>query len=598
MHAQRSSRIATRFAPFALVCIFAFIAPGCKWSHTRGHWHEPQTPPLAAVRELPARERQVACNCGAELLVAAAGSDVAEPSTAGLYYQAALGSGRCLETPGIDEGARSIAWHTYQASLKGLLVALSQQSQATAGSPFIVIVGGQAVQLSVSLHGFAWQAQDLQQFAVVEDYDVDSISRVHRRSGIGIPIVIERRQRTGSAAEQFLPPRSDFGATAVLRPTADDAGHKTTATATLELYNPHTTAAIDVGDRQMPLAADFSAALAYYAIHESPSVNPISSFLDPGASSGNEGLYFWQPYQRGKIPIVFVHGLVSSPSTWTDMINDLRATPGFDERYQVWAFRYATGNSFLRAAAHLRRSLYEAAATVDPNGEDPALNSMVLVGHSMGGLVSKLQVVDSRNELWRTVASRSFEQIVANDRTRRELAAALFFEPQPNVRRVVFIAVPHGGSSWATRPVGRVASTLVRGDEERDAMHQQLIADNPGVFSPAVERRLPTSIDMLEPKNPLLLTIRGLPVTPEVTVHSIIGTGGMLSAIEPSDGIVPVASALHPNAASTTYIAAKHERVHRQAETVRQMQAILAQHLEECAVGAEAKRIELNRRPQ
>ena len=77
-----------------------------------------------------------------------------------------------------------------------------------------------------------------------------------------------------------------------------------------------------------------------------------------------------------------------------------------------------------------------------------------------------------------------------------------------------------------------------------------------------------------------------------------IGTGGMLSTIEPSDGIVPVASALHPNAASTTYIAAKHERVHRQAETVRQMQAILAQHFEECAVGAEAKRIELNRRPQ
>jgi pimeloyl-ACP methyl ester carboxylesterase len=263
------------------------------------------------------------------------------------------------------------------------------------------------------------------------------------------------------------------------------------------------------------------------------------------------------------------------------MVNDLRATPGFDAHYQVWAFRYATGNSFLRSAAHLRRSLYEAAQTVDPDGVDPALRASVLVGHSMGGLVAKLQTVDSGNTLWRAVANRPFEQIYADDRTREEMAGVLFFEPHPNVRRVVFLATPHGGSSWAARPVGRIASILASPDDERAQRFERLVADNPGVFSPDVSRRLPTSIDMLEPTNPLLVAIRGLAVNDRVTVHSVIGTGGMLSPIAASDGVVPVTSAQHRNAASTMYVRANHEHVHRDEASVRELQAILALHLEQ-----------------
>lgn len=576
----------------AILATLLCAATGCQWGRSRGYWQDAQPPAVADARELHARwQRSSLQDCGTRPLLAAAELGPCSAEAASRYYGAALASVQCLDAEDVDEAGRCIALETYHASTKGLLVALARQTPASAGGPFIVTVDGHAMQIAVSMHGFAWDAEDFQRLTVVESYRVESLSRVHRRRGVGVPVVIERLQRTGRAGERFLPERSVFAATAVLRPVARDDTSAIGTAATLDLYDPHAIAAVDFGGRRMPLAGDLSAALAYYAIRESPAVNPISWFLDPGASTGDEGLYFLEPYQPGKIPVVFVHGLVSSPSTWTDMVNDLRATPGFDERHQVWAFRYATGSSFLRAAAHLRRSLYEAVATVDPHGEDGALRSMVLVGHSMGGLVSKLQVVDSRDRLWRSVAARPLEQIAADAATRQELAEVLFFERNPHVRRVVFIAVPHGGSSWATRPVGRFASSLVRGDEARNAMHARLIADNPGVFAPAVERRLPTSVDMLEPSNPLLVAIRGLPVVPEVRVHSVIGTGGMFSAVEPSDGVVPAASAVHGAVQSTTYIHARHERVHREEETVRKLRAVLAQHLAEyAAASAQAKR--------
>jgi pimeloyl-ACP methyl ester carboxylesterase len=569
----------------AVLLFLVWSAAGCRWIHSRGEWCEARPPTCECAREIDARCRtESAYDCGTRQLVAATDADAANGNAARLYYEAALASELVLGAPDVDAESRGVALASYQASLKGLLIELSRNRHSLETGPLVVRAGGRAIELSVSMHGFAWDVADVQQLIVVEDYRADSLSRIHRRSGIGVPVIVQRRHRTGaSASEQYLIERSAFAATAVLRVEAGGDGETTAAKATIELYNPYTMAAIEIGGQRVPLAADLSSPLAYYAIHQTPDVNPIAWFLDPGASTGEEGLYFLEPYQPGKIPIVFVHGLVSSPSTWTDMVNDLRATPGFNERYQVWAFRYATGSSFLRAAAHLRRTLYEAAETVDPDGADPALRATVLVGHSMGGLISKLQVVDTGNALWRSVASRPIEQINAGERTRRELAEALFFEPHPHVRRVVFIATPHGGSSWAARPVGRIAAALARSDDERSRQFDRLIADNPGVFHPAVERRLPTSVDMLEPKNPLLAAMRGLPVSPQVPVHSIVGTGGFLLGLAASDGVVPEESAVHPNAASTLYVRASHEKVHREEATIRKVLAILNRHLAEQA---------------
>lgn len=168
-----------------------------------------------------------------------------------------------------------------------------------------------------------------------------------------------------------------------------------------------------------------------------------------GSSTNRPELFFLEPHRPGRIPLVFIHGLLSDPSTWVDQANDLRAIPQVSERYQIWGFRYPTVDPFLQPAAALREQLQQAVTAIDPSGTDPALQNIILVGHSMGGLIAKLQVTYSGTTLWDAFANRPLETIVAEDSIKARLYRDFFFMPSPFVRRVVFVGSPHGGSSLA-----------------------------------------------------------------------------------------------------------------------------------------------------
>ena len=82
-----------------------------------------------------------------------------------------------------------------------------------------------------------------------------------------------------------------------------------------------------------------------------------------------------------------VHGLISSPLAWIPMLNELLRDPEIQKHYQFILYMYPTGVPIPIAAASLRDSLLEARQMYDPNGRDPAFDRMVLLGHSMGGLL-------------------------------------------------------------------------------------------------------------------------------------------------------------------------------------------------------------------
>ena len=107
------------------------------------------------------------------------------------------------------------------------------------------------------------------------------------------------------------------------------------------------------------------------------------------------GLSLLRPYERGKIPVVFVHGLWSNPWSWSRMIESLEADAALRDRYQFWTFGYSTGDPILYSAWLLRRDLDEARRKFDPDGTDAAFDRTVVVGHSMGGLLAKKMVQDS-----------------------------------------------------------------------------------------------------------------------------------------------------------------------------------------------------------
>ena len=421
--------------------------------------------------------------------------------------------------------------------------------------------------IPTQFYGFPWQAEDFEALVPVGNYATKELRNFHRQSGLGVAAVALRYRKPH---ERFRHHRQQFAATVALRRSPE------TQSFVLALYDPLRVAATRVRGAEIQLARDISAPIVF-AIQDVRE-EYITGFLQPGSTMSDVGLFMTEPYQPGKIPVVFVHGLLSDPLTWVHLANEMRADPVLRQKYQIWGFEYPTGDPFLKSAAVLRNQLAELRGTLDPAHVDPAMSNMVLVGHSMGGLVAKLQVSHSGNDLWAAVANKPFPEVVLNPWVREQLAVAFFFEPTPDVSRVVFIGTPHRGSAWAQRIVGRLGATLVREPAEKRQAHLQVIHDNPGVFSKEFSRRIPKSIDMLRYNSPLLQAVSCLRISPGVQLHSIIGRG-YCSSQGDSDGVVPVSSARHPGTVTEKQVNAWHGQIHKTPEGTEELFCILRTHL-------------------
>ncbi|MFM8827001.1 MAG: esterase/lipase family protein, partial [Actinomycetota bacterium] len=422
------------------------------------------------------------------------------------------------------------------------------------------------------------------------------ITRRHVRSGFGLPVVVRVAPEVSGS---FAPPRQSLPATAVLRfrmPGDENFLQKVSgplardhAAAVLDLANPVEIAAVHIGPARPPLAADLTAPLLDM-LAGMPQAG-ITGFVQPfGRGDTRPRLELLEPHQPGRIPVVFIHGLASDEGTWFDMLNELRAWPEFHRRFEPWVYHYPTGASFAQCSAILREELRTAVRTFDTPEGDPALRSMVLVGHSMGGLHAKLQVVTPGTTLWDTIACRPFTELVAPPRIKHFVGRGYFFEPLPFVRRVVFIATPHRGSILASLGVGRAASMVVQQPAQMRAIHEQLVEMNPGMLRPDYERRMPTTVDLLQPSSELLQAIESLRVPCWVSTHSIVGNGHASLTGERDDCVVAVSSAHTPGAVSEIMVPASHTRVHHQPLAIQEVQRILVQHLQETGLDAVAQR--------
>lgn len=575
---------ATRFTPpprrrlgrlaGGLLCCFSLA--GCSVLHHGSRW---PTPPAAvplrpgAVAGATPLERAELFYARAELLAAggAAGQAIGE------YHRAAKWAWHAL--PDSPDPPR--AQQLYRSSLHGMLAIACRQGYFDPRCGLrLPTVDGRPRIVPVKYQGFPWQPDDFQQLAPVGDYASKSLDRRYQTPGVGAPLVVRRRSQPG---QPLVNDEQAFAATVVLHPdepfgddatVCSDSRTPTDSSFVLAFYDPLRRSSCQAHGHSLPLARDITAPIAF-RLSEAGSANlALSGFLQVGGAEESR-LYMIEPYQPGKIPVVFVHGLLSDSLTWANMANELRAQPWVLDNFQLWAFQYPTGQSFLRSAAELRAQLAQARRLLDPQQADPALSQIVLVGHSMGGLVCKLQITGSGEHLWRAVANRPLDQIVTTPRTRSELRESFFFQASPLVSRTIFIATPHRGSATASRGVGRVGSALVKSPPDVQAAHQQLICDNPDVFSAEVRRRVPTSVDLLEPQSELLQAIGRLPVRPGVVLHSIIGDHRYMIGEGRGDGVVPVSSARISGVASELLVDAKHVRVQQDPESVAEVLRIL-----------------------
>jgi len=266
------------------------------------------------------------------------------------------------------------------------------------------------------------------------------------------------------------------------------------------------------------------------------------------------GLSLLRPYVRGKIPVVLIHGLWSSPRSWTRMLEAFESDPVLQERYQFWAFGYSTGGPILYSAFLLRQALREARQQFDPADTDPAFGRMVLVGYSMGGLLAKVMAQDSQSRLWETISAKPPDQLVGPPDACESLRRSFIFKPLQEVQRLILIATPHRGSLLNQGAVPKIAARFVRhADFLKTAHRSLLISNHPGFFRGAFRRGLSTSIHQLEWEHPLLLELSELGIDPAVKYHSI-----MTDLRDPprpggGDGVVPYDSA-HLDGASSELI--------------------------------------------
>ncbi|HYZ74137.1 MAG TPA: hypothetical protein VE641_13745, partial [Chthoniobacterales bacterium] len=310
----------------------------------------------------------------------------------------------------------------------------------------------------------------------------------------------------------------DFGQTTSQQASVRDA--------TLSLYQPNQRDKVELAHTERPLAADFAAPTAYYP---NPLLAGLYAMMRPGSYTERAGLYMLEPYDPDQIPVVFVHGLLSIPQMWRPTIDAIQSDPELQGKFQFWVFSYPTGDPIVLSALRLRESLAQVYQLY------PRTKGMILIGHSMGGLVSRLQSTDSKRVLWDGVFRKDADQLYAALPPDSIVKRALIFDANPRVKRIVFICVPHRGSYLATSWVGSLGVSLIRLPSAIISRAESILL-NP-LLKNIGYKRLPTGINGLSPRSPVLHSLDTLPIN--APYYSIIGDRGRGDTPNSSDGVVP-----------------------------------------------------------
>ncbi len=480
----------------------------------------------------------------------------------------------------------------YNGSLEESLRILTRNNALVAGASHRLEAAGGQWTVDIVSHATRWRAEDFEQFKFVSDYEVRGLPNHYRTYGLGVPLIgVRRAPNQQSPEEHYYPPGMSLPVTAFLSvvPAAatSNSEDRSKHRCVLELYDTLNTTDVAVAGRRVPLESDLTTPLAYFLDRADLDSLSLVGLLKPEELNSYTGLYMAQPFEPDKIPVLMIHGLYSSPMTWMEMFNDLRAQPELRKHYQFWFYLYPTGEPFWISAAQLRYDLHRMREELDPQHRAPALDHMVLVGHSMGGLLARMQIVSSGNRFWNLVTDQPFQLVKAETDVRDRLAQAFFFRPNPSVRRVITIGTPYRGSTASNSATQWLAQRLIRLPNMLLVRRQQLFKQNPGIFPRRSLLETTNSIEALAPSSPILPVLLEASPAPWVKVHNIVGVAqnsGLIQRVsftERGDGVVSFESAHLDNVASELVVDADHMTVHRHPLAVLEVRRILHEHLAE-----------------
>jgi pimeloyl-ACP methyl ester carboxylesterase len=498
-----------------------------------------------------------------------------------------------------------IAADLYNFGLAEGLASDKPPPEAEARPPEVLLTPGRhalpfgELDIEVDPVGFKWAGYRLDHFVSSADLEIRGLRNRYLMPGLGAPLAASLSDPAGEIARLLtdarIPPRLKVPVSALLRLEGARRGvAEGRLRGTLSVYTSDAAAAVKIAGREVPLEYEPTAALAYTLEGA-----PVWEFEMAGFMSGSFGLgapdvgrasapgpqfvrpqggvIFMAPYRPGKIPVVLVHGTASSPARWAELFNELLIDPRITKRYQFWLFMYNTGNPIVYSGALLREGLLRTVQQLDPEGKDPALRQMVVIGHSQGGLLTKLTVVSSGSKFLDNWSKVPLEELEIKPETRDLIRRSMFVEPVPYVRSVIFVATPHRGTplsaigivGWLTRFIKLPAFAA-------GVATDMLTLSKEGFLKRAFDR-IPSAVDNMSPSHPFIKTLSSLPIADGVTAHSIIAVKGDGPPEEGSDGVVPYWSAHIEPVASEKVVKSPHS-VQSNPHAIEEIRRILLEH--------------------
>jgi len=465
---------------------------------------------------------------------------------------------------------------TYNASAEQLLRLIRQHLQISTDDSIRMPLTGRRVTLEIPSPSRQFAAEAPGEFEFVSDYRVLNLRTRHTTAGLGVPVIINRtKQRLPEPLEKYYTSSMTFPGTLVFSFPTDVARPRDIR---LQLFDPRESETMVIGDHLAPLETDISTPLARQLSNRDLSLLDTWALIRPDLAQQIEGLYMVQPYDPDRIPVLMIHGFWSSPMTWMEMFNDLQADPEIRRRYQFWFYLYPTGEPVAFSAARLRETLKKVRRECDPEMRNTKLDEMVVVGHSMGGILAHSLTIDSGEFLWSAVSRQPIGRLRADPETRQALQQVFYFQANPSVDRVVTIASPYAGSTLSNRFTRWALGSVIWLPTRTMKLSRVLFEHAPEKSRDQLE--LPrTSIDSLSPKSAILRLVRGNPVPQPVHHHNIVAINRGRNADTWTDGVVTWKSSHLDDVDSERVIQAGHSEVVRSPETVREIRRILFEHI-------------------
>lgn len=466
---------------------------------------------------------------------------------AALYAYALLFPGPDIETLELIDARTRIAADIYNRALGEAFESKNGSDVDLAAGVYPLPFG--QIELAFDPESLRFGAGHFKDLMRVADFEVRGLINRYRKAGIGTPLAPRFEAPKEGLLSRYVSPYLRVPSTALLRYDRPRTQIQTDSIrGRLDFYSFSNDAAVSIDGRAVPLESEPSAAHAAFIADSKFWDGELANFLGRTLRLSKSSMLTAMEPQRGRIPLIFVHGTNSSPARWADMVNDLLNDRSIHSRYAFWFFEYTSSNPIAYSALGLRQELTEAVSLLEQNEGSACLHQMVVMGHSQGGLLTKMTAIDSGDRFWRGISSRPFDEVEMPDGTRRLLQEGLFVKPLPFVKRVIFVATPHRGSFLAgPQFVRRLIERLVTLPVDVLRIGADLTGALVGYESQTAGlslQRVPTAVDNMSPGHPFIQAIAEIPVAPGIAVNSIIPVKeGYDPYQDGNDGVVKYKSA-------------------------------------------------------